>query len=363
MNSKTRICTHCNSVIQEDDDAFYVDGELICSTCADKTTTCEHCGERIWNDDSVSDNCTDLCQRCYDRFYTRCCECDAIIHVDNAHYLDDDDDAFCDSCYNKCELSEIHEYSYKPNTIFYGDGDRYFGVELEIDSGGKLGGNAIKLLEIGNPFDEQIYIKTDGSFDDSLEIVSHPMMLEYHKAQMPWGELMKTAVQMHYRSHKTTTCGLHIHINRTAFGDTCEIQDESISRVLYFIEHHWTELLKFSRRTEAQMNQWAARYGFKADPQEVLETAKKSSVGRYACVNLTNWSTIEFRMFRGMLKLNTFIAALELVNLICDLAINSDDKKIQQMSWTGFVEQISADEYPELITYLKERRLYINEKN
>ena len=67
--------------------------------------------------------------------------------------------------------------------------------------------------------------------------------------------------------------------------------------MLYFFERHWEELLKFSRRTEAQLQQWAARYGYKDQPREILEHAKKGyGGGRYSCVNLQNRDTVEFRM-------------------------------------------------------------------
>ena len=72
-----------------------------------------------------------------------------------------------------------------------------------------------------------------------------------------------------------------------------------------------------------------------------------------------NYSTIEFRLFRGTLKYNTLIAALELVNSICDLAVNLTDEGITNMSWSEFVDSIKE---PELVQYLKERRLYINEE-
>ena len=72
-----------------------------------------------------------------------------------------------------------------------------------------------------------------------------------------------------------------------------------------------------------------------------------------------NYTTIEFRMFRGTLKYNTFIAALELVDAICDLAVNLTDEGIAKMSWSEFVDTITE---PELIQYLKERRLYINDE-
>ena len=169
---------------------------------------------------------------------------------------------------------------------------------------------------------------------------------------------MKKAVALGYRSHQTSTCGLHIHVNRICFGKSREEQDEVISRVLYFVEHHWNELLKFSRRSEYSMNRWAARYGFEKTGREILDKAKKGGNGRYAAVNLMNYSTIEFRLFRGTLKYNTLIAALELVNSICDLAIALTDEGMSKMSWSEFVDTINE---PELIHYLKERKLYINE--
>lgn len=131
---------------------------------------------------------------------------------------------------------------------------------------------------------------------------------------------MKKAVLLGYRSHQTSTCGLHIHVNRSSFGDTQEEQEKVISRILYFVEHHWNELLKFSRRSEYSMNRWAARYGYEHTPKAILDKAKKNSCGRYAAVNLCNYYTVEFRMFRGTLKYNTLIAALQIVNQICDEA-------------------------------------------
>ena len=71
-----------------------------------------------------------------------------------------------------------------------------------------------------------------------------------------------------------------------------------------------------------------------------------------------NYATIEFRMFRGTLKLNTFMATLELVNAIIDVAINYTEEVLHKLSWSEFVSNISE---PELIQYLKERNLYVNE--
>ena len=280
------------------------------------------------------------------------------IHNDNAYYRGDDDDPYCHRCYEELSNQAIHPYNYKPTPQFYGDGDRYFGVELEIDMAGEDDENADAILNIGNAWPNHIYCKHDGSLDEGFEIVTHPMTLDYHLHKMPWYDILKKARAMGYYSHQAETCGLHVHVSRDALGETYTQQDEVIARILYFVERHWNELLRFSRRTSRQLQRWAARYGYKDEPQEMLAHVKNSRAGRYTCINLTNDYTIEFRIFRGTLKYNTFIATLQLVNHICDVAIALSDEEIRAMSWSDFVERITEDE---LIRYLKERRLYLND--
>lgn len=309
-------CSHCGAII-EDDDYSFINDEVICTDCVERyTVTCDDCDSLIFDDDACGDDYTCLCHSCYDNHYSRCHECDALIHNNDVYEYEGN--YYCHECYD--EISEgdaISEYGYKPDPIFYGTGSRYFGVELEIDIGGKDNDNAQTLLDIANVDHEHIYIKSDGSLNDGMEIVTHPMSLEYHQ-NFCWNELMKKAVSMEYRSHQINTCGLHIHVNRASLGQNSEEQEEVISRILYFVEHHWNEMLKFSRRSEYTMNRWAARYGYESSPKAILDKAKKGNCGRYAAVNLCNYNTIEFRMFRGTLKYNTLIAALQIVNHICN---------------------------------------------
>ena len=52
---------------------------------------------------------------------------------------------------------------------------------------------------------------------------------------------------------------------------------------------------------------------FFIDLCHIWGTYESTNNGRYAAVNLCNYATIEFRLFRGTLKHNTLIAAIELV--------------------------------------------------
>lgn len=357
---ETRVCDICGrehplSELKE------FGGVLLCESCWNsETIVCSQCGKRIWLDDNESDGDTPLCQTCYDRYYTTCVDCGRTIHQDDAYYEDADSyTARCCRCHCRyADRSVIHDYYYKPEPIFYGEGSRYFGVELEIDDGGEDNGNAEEILQIANQDHEQVYIKHDGSLNEGMEIVTHPMTLDYHLHQMPWAAILNKAKELGYLSHQAGTCGLHVHINRTAFGETEEEQEAVIGRILYFFEKHWEELLKFSRRTKKQLSRWAERYGLREHPHQVLDEAKGSNE-RYTAVNLMNRHTIEIRLFRGTLKLNTIFAVLQLVDHICDIADSLSDEEIKDLSWTTFVA--GCAHLPELVQYLKERRLYINE--
>ena len=337
-------------------------GQHLCKHCFQaKTIVCQHCGERVWNEDIHYDEGQAICPDCFSEHFSTCRSCGRIIHENEARYFDDDEDyTYCPSCYEEHQESQvIHDYYYKPEPIFYGQEPRYFGVEVEIDGAGESNSRAAQILNVANEDGDCLYAKHDGSLDDGFELVSHPMSLAYHCHQMPWADILKEAVRLGYQSHRAGTCGLHVHVSRVAFGITEAEQDAAIARILYFFEKHWEELLKFSRRTPRQLERWAARYGYKEHPRDILDHAKKGyGAGRYTCVNLTNEDTIEFRIFRGTLKLNTLIATLQLVDRICDVALFLSDEEIKAMSWTTFV---SGCTQPELVQYMKERRLYVNE--
>lgn len=359
MKSESKqLCTLCDA---EADELIEFDGQLLCPDClVEETYICSHCGDRIWANDNAGSSEVPLCSSCCEYYYTTCASCGCVLHLDNAHYINDGDDPYCRSCYDERRSDTvIHDYFYKPYPIFYGKSKRYFGVELEIDGAGEYDSNALRIIDTANVSDELIYCKHDGSLDEGFEIVTHPMTLDFHLTRMPWSRICETAIEMGYKSHQAMSCGLHIHVNRDSFGETSDEQDEAIARILYFFEKHWEELLRFSRRTQRQLDRWAARYGYKEQPKEILEYAKKGYHGsRYTCVNLCNTDTIEFRIFRGTLKLNTILATLRLVDKICELAMHMTDEDIKHISWSRFVCNIAE---PELVRYLKERRLYIND--
>lgn len=334
------------------------DGEVLCGHCLNHLTLrCQRCGRRIWQTQNAGNEETILCRTCYDYYYTTCADCHRILPQDDVYY--DDDDSFEPHCYAcQCQRNDrrvILDYSYKPPVLFYGtDSPLYLGVELEVDAGGESQDRARALMAIANAGNvERAFCKHDGSLSRGFEIVSHAMTLRYHETEMPWKVILEKAKDMGYLSHCAGSCGLHIHVSKSALGDTEEAQDTVIARILYFLERFWPQMRCFSRRTDNQITRWCARYGYQEHPTEILKTAKQG-YERYTCLNLLPPNTIEFRLFRGSLRYITFAAALQMTEHICTLALKTSDEDMKKLTWEAFVATVTK---PELRQYLRERGL------
>ena len=358
--SKELICNECGRDLGGIS-VFEFEGNTYCEECfSDLTVICDCCADRIWRSDSQGDSVYTLCIECYDNRFHNCTQCERLIHEDDCYY-DDSDYPYCRECFQRIMSNPIKSYGYKPDPIFYGsDSNIFYGIELEIDKGGEDNENAQTLLDYINQDSNYVYAKHDGSLSNGFELVSYPMTLKHHLNKVDWEGLFKKAISMGYRSHQTETCGYHIHVGRSAFGKTYEEQEEVIARIVFFVEKHWCELLKFSRRTEYAMNRWSSRYGISENTKETYQKAKSKRLGRYCAVNIETYQpTVEFRLFRGTLLYQTFAATLQLVDEICRTCMNMNDEELEALSWSSFV--LGIYDKPELIEYLKSKRLYVNE--
>lgn len=387
------ICSRCGKAV-ENHDAFVIDGVTVCKDCLNDMPHCDCCGRALLDDDYqtiddeiVCDHCVDryfvaceccgelirrynalnsvdgyICDDCADEWYVSCDECGDLVHREVACWDDDNECYYCEPCYEEIRNKVINRYNYKPVPVFYGgyrcDKPLFMGVELEIDGAGEYHDYAKQLLDIVNYDDCHLYAKHDGSLEDGFELVSHPATLEYHLNNIEWRELMKQAVKMGYRSHNTDTCGLHVHVSRDALGNDYDEQENTISKIIYFVENNWREILRFTRRTESQLRHWASRYGICEDIEKTYKKAK-GDYNRYRCINLQNDHTIEFRMFRGTLNYNTFVATLQLVNAICTICKNATMADVEWLNWSSFISRINAENNKELFEYLQIRGLLV----
>ena len=298
-----------------------------------KDLYCDCCGKQITPQDANTDAQHTICNACYRSSYTRCDECGTMIHVEDACHSESK--THCYGCYES-KFRHIYPHDFKPEPIFYGVVPRFFGVELEIDGGGHSDHNAKLLLDSVNTNGEYIYIKRDSSLFDGLEIVTHPMTLEYHLHQFNWNRLLHTAILLGYHADDAPTCGLHIHVNRQSLGTTVTEQQAAIQRIQMFIEKHWFKMQRFSRRND-----------------EYRE--RMTICGNAAALNLDYPQTVEFRLFQGTLQTATLFACLQFVDRICSIALTSTDEEIQAMSWHGFLKTVYDEE---LLMFLMEHGLF-----
>ena len=351
------VCEVCGGLIDKIWNDYHKDSydHYVCEDCWQHSDwyVCDGCHHLIHGEPNTSDGNISLCDVCWnsDNTWRRCNNCGVIFNTNNEGDILNGR-WYCSQCYESLNYG-IEDHDYKPIPRFYGQGNLFLGVELEVDNGGEKGSNAEQFRHVTG---DAMYYKHDGSLTDGIECVTHPMSLHYHRFEFPWESLCEKAVELGYKSHDTNTCGLHVHVSRSALGDTQDEQDAAIARILYFFERNWDALLKFSRRTESQLNQWAARYTHKDTVDEYHEGIKNNEDdSRYMCVNLQNEDTIEFRIFRGTLKVNTILATLELVERICVICASCNADDMQGLSWEHFLSLIDPDEYQELFTYIKER--------
>ena len=339
-------CNHCNDIIEIDESYTTQDDYTLCEYCySNNATSCMNCGNIYYNEDRNmyhDSNYNYLCGNCIDD-YTICHNCEEFVNNDSICFNEEDEEYYCESCYSDIEHENIiNPYSYKPDPIFYGNDETYLGIELEIDRSDKsdnIQQDAENILEIANNNNEHIYLKHDGSLDYGCEIVSHPASMYYHEHNFPWKEILQEALDLGYKSHDITNCGLHVHISRSAFGSTETEQELNILKLLYLFEKHWDNLVKFSRRTKGQLDSYARRYETDLtmnDQQILCDIKEKSDNSRYFAVNLQNEHTVEIRIFRGTLKYSTFISCLQLCQHLVEICSILDISNIRNLTWETF---------------------------
>ena len=408
MEFEEKVCRDCGAVI-ENEEYEKVDGEFVCKDCLDEQYIfCEDCQEYHYgnemrevymgwrrgtkwvcedclNNDFKYFQCNDceewfyvpynsridtmdgdvICHECYENKYVTCDGCGAVVEYDDAEHDEDREQYYCSECAQKYKV--IHGYSYKPEAVYKTKHDQFWddtsieellmGVELEIDDGCDPYDTAGEICNAS----PDVYIKHDGSLsDDGMEIVSHPCTLEYHLEDLGWDKICKVARDNGYMSHDTRRCGLHIHVGRYQLGKTEEERDETIAKIILLVDRHKDFMKRFSRRTKSQLSEWAVFPNLnirnkRNTEEEVIEKALNTrSKGRYQAINITNYRTIEFRLFNGSLKENTVKATLQLVSNICEYAKYASVAEVLRSRWQTICDY---SYHRELELYIKERAM------
>lgn len=250
----------------------------------------------------------------------------------------------------------IHEYSYKPKPLFHKtlqdkEPILFLGCEIEVDKGGQSEENAEIILDKYGENEQALYIKRDGSLSSGFEIVTHPMTLNYHK-NFQYKQMFDDLNEMGYRSHDTTTCGLHVHVNRNYFGTTQKEQTLGILKLVCLFEKFEKEICILSRRRKSRYAVFAKdNWTNDADDPIMLFAHSVTSPSRHWAINLHPKETIEIRCFKGTLNINTFYNTLEFISIITDISKSESVENIYNIKWKDIEKRFSVS----LLEYYQKR--------
>lgn len=364
------------------------------------TQICDFCGESVSRyrlNHCVGGNF--ICDNCYNtkEQFVRCDECGIIINTEEDDFHENCGDFFCTGCY-----LELSKSTYGEVLGYHGFDDWHFkyakdekphtlvtGIELEVEHVNSCSESTNKIVwNLNKMLGFNTICSRDGSIEDGFEIVSQPFSLAFiRENEERIKEALKYLIDHGYRGDQVSTCGLHLHINREAFGETSEEQNKNIDKLILFFETYKQELFRFSRRSASKLQRWAKflsdykHVNVDADTDsakrlkslEYIGKTKSSVEERYCAVNLMNDNTVEIRIFKSSLNYKTLFATIELIHTLVRRIVNSES--LEDFSWNNVVNDedcrylkdycdlrgISTDK--ELIDYSDWYKNFILERN
>lgn len=348
----------------------------LCDACVRNFVPCADCGVLVHSSrrNSTFPDGKKYCSSCAENHFFHCANCGKWITVtDTSSYHGDGENRICHECYTEMDHGlhylmdgsntvwmpprGINNYEYKPDGIVYPGKDErgiYYGIELETDRYNDSTEGSGKIADKINNILGFTYAKHDGSLGwDGIEFVSHPATMQYYMDNKnKFAKAMAYLRNHGYQSHSGGNCGLHVHVSSfPILYDT----DNGVEKLLYMWDKFWNPIVKCSRRGLSDGGRWASRIrcdvsnvdgGTKNEIESLKKTKKDSkNAGRYQAINLQNSHTIEFRLMRGTLNINTFIGSLQLISSIVDIVMAKTYEEIKEMTWD---DVLAFHDYAEL---------------
>lgn len=241
---------------------------------------------------------------------------------------------------------QLAEYHTKLDpSIKLGEGNRYFGVELECEP---KDGNpeSVKqyLIAIDEIMGDAVTMKRDASLAvggaAGIEIVTRPATIQ--RQYMLWDKFLRRKPKG-LISWDSENCGMHVHVSREG------LSEQTIARCVCFVNALANK--KFIFVIAGRKDNTYTQY-----KQKTIEEASRYSGQRHEAVNLSNEQTIEFRMFKGTLKRESVFKNIEFCDAVLDFVSQEGMTLAQSMSRAAFVRFIrKANKWPHLLGFIMAR--------
>jgi hypothetical protein len=340
--------------------------------------SCEDCSSVVEDNDlySVNEGNRSVCSHCRENnyFYSEYYDC----YIDDDYRDENGDGDSDDDDRNYDNIGSYHSSSHNLGRIPSKYDDRkprvLLGLELEMEikSGYDLDSRAGELLKNIGHYKNHLYAlcEEDGSLDNGFEMVTAYTGLDVHKEQLQFfKEQFDGAL-----SHKTSTCGLHIHVCKS------DMSTLHACKMVLFINDADNQKLIYAlaRRDSSSYSKIHDKKNDKHWIKDAMSASKNASDNRlqkkyqirnlnsdrYEALNFKNEKTIEFRLFKGTLKYQTIMACLEFSFATWHFC---KDASQSELTTAKFLEFISKPENRSdtrfLRTYLKEKGFTLAEKD
>ncbi len=334
---------------------FSVDGRTLHTICR-----CETCNWVYATDDVYKD--TRICSGCKaakgDCRTVRCFNCGTACSAGITAVKDarqpDSESWICTNCAASV-FKAVHEYSYKPIPIFIfkdkppKDG-RYFGLEIEVS---RVDGKERSIHDVAHIVDtvsesqRLFYMKPDSSVWNGIEIVSHPMSMDFITNEYAWDKFYACLRDVGM-SAEHESCGLHVHMGKDDMSQT--------HRVLYsmFFNYQRTRTVAIAQRENPTFAYFKdiARINGSGNRAEFCQT-----YNRHEALNWANSHTVEIRVFKGTDSpdiLKAYVEYCDAVYRFSRLGTVNMELMVQRTKcWRAFREFIDdRPEYNHLLVHI-----------
>ena len=319
---------------------------------------------------------------CYDfaeNELIQCNHCNEYFFPDQGHW-DDDDRFYCEDCcdrgygywhdddYEDYDVNDPHVCSYHADchseikTEFIDSRDRksepHCGFELEVH---KADGyvSPDDVVEVDESLNGIVVYESDCSIEPGFEIISRPASMTYWLEMENFDRIKqacKKLIKLGYNSHNSNMCGLHIHLDRTFFGNPGNRTRQELveAKFLYLFLRHWENIVRFSRRKSFGYCHKSRVDGENVSIKEMVKSSNYAR-GHYTAINCSHYDTIEIRIWRGTLRPETLLATLKFTQRLAEIIKANNIMSLSKMSW----EEILGDD-PDILAYwetVKDREL------
>ena len=341
-----------------------------------------------------------ICWNCWDNNVRSCDSCGRNFEMNGGDYnaevlraasvvnfigyaiTEDTDATICNECSYSCECGTrfeyeenswecceensrlVHNYSYSPTFRFYEmtlgrnlvhkmyprNGKLYMGFEIEL---AYATNSLVTFYDKANEsYDSPrfMYVKDDASIGyNGAEFVTMPATMEAFEYAFPW-DAFKAMHDEGVRGWAYNSCGMHIHLSRSAFMPShlykfMKFQTVNQDYCIAFSGRH-SSFGQWDNDTMIDMNEKPSKYCKGYTPAE-----------RFSAINVTPRSTIELRYFKSNITRDGILRNAQWVDALYEYtkSMSITVPRANRWHWSRFITFLNNNNntYPLLLPYLR----------